>query len=414
MKRLSAAVSLVIMALTILVPFSLWGERPDSLRVSLITCYPGPIVYELEGHEAIRIRTADSDSVWNYGMFDFAEPGFIYRFVKGEPDYVLGAYPFRYFLPAYMERGSKVIEQDLDLTPQEARQLLKLLQEKALPQNRKYRYNYVYDNCATRVVSNLDSVASSRIIYPDSVAFGTFRKAMRHYHKNYPWYQFGIDFALGSGIDRPINAKAEMFAPVRMADIVRGAHFEDGRSLVADERVLYEGTDVVLPPTPWYLTPLFWAWLLLAATVAIVVIDLRRGKLLKPWYCFWFFVTGLAGCVVVYLVGISSHEATSPNLLIWWLNPGGLLLAVLMWIKKARIAEVALMVLNAMSVGVLILVWPFQTQTANPSFFPLMGISLALSVGYAVVAGRNAAAAREVAAVPVKRIKRSPATRKRK
>lgn len=414
MKPLSATASLLILTLMILVPFSLWGERPDSLRISLITCYPGPVVYELEGHEAIRIRTADSDSVWNYGMFDFAEPGFIYRFVKGEPEYVLGAYPFRYFLPAYIERGSKVIEQDLNLSQDEALALQKILRTKALPQNRKYRYNYVYDNCATRIVMNLDSVAATQIIYPDSIEFGTFREAMRHYHKNYPWYQFGIDLALGSGIDRPINAKAEMFAPVRMADIVRGAHFVDGRSLVADERVLNEGTVAVLPPTPWYLTPLFWAWVLLAGSVIVVVADLRRGRVLKPWYSIWFLTTGLAGCVVAYLSGISSHEATSPNILIWWLNPGGLLLAVLMWVRRAQIAEVALMVLNALAVGVLLLVWPFQQQSANPSFFPLMGVSLALSVAYAVVVGRNTVERGGINAVPSKRKKRSPSPRRRK
>lgn len=45
------------------------GEAP--LTVSLITCWPGTEVYELCGHEAIRVRGDGIDSVWNYGTFDF-------------------------------------------------------------------------------------------------------------------------------------------------------------------------------------------------------------------------------------------------------------------------------------------------------------------------------------------------------
>ena len=29
------------------------------------------------------------DSVWNFGIFDFREPNFVYRFVKGETDYMV-------------------------------------------------------------------------------------------------------------------------------------------------------------------------------------------------------------------------------------------------------------------------------------------------------------------------------------
>ena len=69
------------------------------LTVSLITCYPGEEIYELCGHSAIRVRGEGIDSVWNYGIFDFNQPNFVYRFVKGETDYKGASYPFRYFMP---------------------------------------------------------------------------------------------------------------------------------------------------------------------------------------------------------------------------------------------------------------------------------------------------------------------------
>lgn len=357
----------------------------DSLRVSLITCYPGPEVYELCGHEALRIRTATTDSVWNYGVFDFNAPGFVVRYVKGETDYMLAGYPFAWFMPEYERRGSRVVEQELNLTQAEAMRLREIVRTKALPANRTYRYNYVLDNCATRIVANVDSALGTPALYPDSLRFPTFREAMRYYHRNYPWYQFGIDLALGPGIDRRITPREEMFAPIRMLPLAAGAKRPDGRPLVKAERVLLDGGDAGEGPTPWWAGPLFWSWVAFAACVSVAVADIRRRRLLRPVYCVWFALTGLAGCLLTFLVFVSVHEATSPNLLIWWLNPLGLLLAAGLWWRKLSRAEGVLMVVNVLSVACLLLAWPFGAQSANPAFFPLMGCSIALSASGAVV-----------------------------
>ena len=61
----------------------------DSLRVSLLTCGPGEEAYSVYGHTAIRVqdqRTGE-DWVFNYGVFDFDRPHFIWRFVLGQTDY---------------------------------------------------------------------------------------------------------------------------------------------------------------------------------------------------------------------------------------------------------------------------------------------------------------------------------------
>ena len=61
----------------------------DSVRISLMTCSPGNEVYSLYGHTALRVEIPSQhiDWVYNYGMFSFRTPNFIYRFVKGETDY---------------------------------------------------------------------------------------------------------------------------------------------------------------------------------------------------------------------------------------------------------------------------------------------------------------------------------------
>ena len=68
------------------------AEMPDSgIRVSLVTLYPGSEVYEVYGHTELRVQDSYGDFFFNYGLFDFNSPGFVYRFVKGETDYLCGA-----------------------------------------------------------------------------------------------------------------------------------------------------------------------------------------------------------------------------------------------------------------------------------------------------------------------------------
>ncbi len=382
-------VLLTFMVIACILPMQAITPR---LRASLITCYPGPEIYELVGHEAIRIQGYDAsgavvDSVWNYGVFDFNTPNFVYRFVKGETDYMVWGYPFEWFMPQYIERGSKVVEQPLNFSPEETQRLRHLLQINALPANRTYRYNYVRDNCSTRIAAMLDSaVAPRRIIYPDSVAFTSFRNAMRHYHRNYPWYQFGIDLALGSGIDAPLNSRQEIFSPLRFMELAENAHFAGGGKLTSPPEVLYAGSsDPVLPPTPWYLTPLFFATLLMCANIGIGLWQWFKGRIVRWWMTIFFSLLGFAGCVVWFLVFVSTHDSTAPNLMFLWLTPLQFVPAICIWWRHTRPLAQAMVIVDLIVLVIMTALWPFQPQSANPAVFPLWGATLALCASYALV-----------------------------
>lgn len=357
------------------------------LTASLITCYPGPEVYELCGHEALRIRGVDKDgtlvdSVWNYGVFDFNTPNFVYRFVKGETDYMVIGYPFIYFLPEYQQRGSTVVEQDLNLLPEETEHLRRLLQINSLRQNRTYRYNYVRDNCATRILAMVDSATARDVNYPGETRFRTFREAMRHYHRGYPWYQLGIDLSLGSGIDMPISAREETFVPMELERHASLARFDDGRALVKERRVLYQGTDARLSPTPFLLSPLFFSLLILLLSVVIGLYDWRQKRLTRWWYSLYFGMLGAAGCVIWFLVFVSTHYATSPNILSFWLNPLQLIIAALLWVRRARPAVTAMIWINILLCVLPAIIWPFQPQSANAAIWPMMAADLVLCAAY--------------------------------
>jgi hypothetical protein len=90
------------------------------------------------------------EKVYNYGYFNFNAPNFVWRFVLGQTDYMVGSVAYRAFLYEYVQRGSSVIEQELNLTSGQVDRLYTLLEENCRPENMVYRYNYFYNNCTTK------------------------------------------------------------------------------------------------------------------------------------------------------------------------------------------------------------------------------------------------------------------------
>lgn len=358
------------------------GEA-DSIRVSVLTARAGADIYQLEGHTALRIQDpVRGDYVVNWGLFDFNSPNFVYRFVKGETDYMAGAAPTEYFLRMYEREGRAVIEQTLNLTPEEKERIITLTDTNLLPQNRVYRYNYVLDNCATRPLAIIeraigDTIALGATSLP-AEATGTFRNAMRHYHANYPWYQFGIDLALGSGIDRPISLREISFSPEALEEMLSTArHPADGREIAGVTRVLVgdPARSAILGPTPWYLTPMFWSCVVLALALGLSFRQYRRGRAgtaAKIFDTLFLSLMGLTGCVLVFLVFVSVHEATSPNWLLLWLNPLCFVGAVAIWVKRAENLLVSYQIVNFALLIVLLLIFAFGVQSPNPAFIPLI------------------------------------------
>lgn len=112
--------ALIVSLLTLLSVVTGFGQT-DSVRVSLITFFPGSEIFELEGHTGLRIRDlrTHDDVIYNWGTFDFNSPGFVYRYVMGETDYTVAAAPTDLFLMAYEAQGRRIVEQELNLTPAE-------------------------------------------------------------------------------------------------------------------------------------------------------------------------------------------------------------------------------------------------------------------------------------------------------
>lgn len=364
-----------------------WGQhtRHDNdstggnIEVSLITFYPGDEVFEVFGHSEIMVKYDKNKSPYffNYGVFDFNTPNFIGRYITGETDYMCANLPPQ--LDGGLKAGRKMIKQELNLTQEQARQVLTMLITNAQPENRMYRYRHFSDNCSTRPRDIIEQALGHEIDYTkcDYIVGRTLRQIMAHYTRNYPWEQFGIDLVLGAACDTLVDARTQTFVPLFMMNALNTAEVDNGNGpekLVKNSEVLMEGDDngLVLPPTPWYLHPLTIAILVLIVTALISYKDWRRRKVSRWFDTSLFTVAGLAGCIIFFVEFISTHEAVLPNYNILWLHPVLLALALLPWIKKASKLQRWAHFLNIALIATMIVVWISGLQVANVAFYPLI------------------------------------------
>lgn len=341
----------------------------SAARVSLLTALPGTEVFQLEGHTALRITDNDGrDYVVNWGVFDFNSPNFIYRFVVGRTDYLCWAYPTPFFLDSYRREGRMVVEQTLALDSLRTEAVIAMVAENLRPENRTYRYNYVLDNCATRPLAFIEAAAGRRLL-SDEPARTSFRAEMQRFHSAYPWYQFGIDLALGRNLDRPISRRMAAFAPVTLMEQL-------GETDIVSETATYGAQTSHPTPTPWYLTPMAAA--VATLILSIVVCFSRRAA---RWFdSLLFGACFIGGCVLTFLVFVSTHEATSPNLLLLWLNPMCLLGVVLPWTKSAKKVKMCYFFVNFALLITLTVLAPLLGRGMNPAFWPLIAAGAVRSI----------------------------------
>ena len=108
----------IFLLMTIAMSAQVARAQGDSVSVKLVTFYPGNEVFSIYGHSEVRVSWQDNDWYFNYGVFDFNEPGFVMRFVLGNADYLCVAMPQNYAMHGM--DGRRMVEQELNLTQQQA------------------------------------------------------------------------------------------------------------------------------------------------------------------------------------------------------------------------------------------------------------------------------------------------------
>ena len=364
----------------LLILLSFVGLTPAKAQfweVSLLTVDPGTELYSSFGHSAIRLREIGPDGrdlVFNFGTFDFDTPNFYGKFATGKLNYMLSVVPYDRFIIEYDYYKRGLREQVLDLNQEQKDFLLQHLDAQYAPERRFYKYDFFYNNCATKIRDAFDIAMGEQLVWSDSVAEEkTFRNLIDEFVLPLPWADFGIDLALGGVIDRPATELEKQFLPTYMEQAFANATIlENGvsRPLVKQSRVLLEYPKEEAQQSLLNPTVIFWFLVVLFA--ALTLYGFKKGKLMKGLDVALFGSVGILGVVVAFLWFFTDHSATAWNWNILWAFPGHL---ALVWGLVARpnatwISSYLLFVMGATVMTLLF--WIFGMQSFSPALIPIL------------------------------------------
>lgn len=295
--------------------------------VGLVTMEPGEAYWARFGHNALLIDHGDGREpvFYNFGYFDFEQPGFLMRFLRGDMRYLAVALPMSGDLAGYAAEGRGARLQWLRLAPAQAEALAAALAEHVRPEHAEYRYDYFVANCSTKVRDALDAAldgALKRQLDGRSMGLTYRHEALRH-GAGVAWLHLGMHLGLGPYADRPLSIWEQSFIPSRLADALRDVRTTTGEPLVMAERELLPHGG---PHTP--MDPPGWVWTALALGIALAAAAARlaRGRRGVAVLFIVWTVTGLIGLGLLLLWVGTAHESAWANRNLLLFNPLSLLL----------------------------------------------------------------------------------------
>ena len=363
---------------------------PDA-KVSLLTCSAGTEIYSYFGHSAIRIKDSSQnlDFVFNYGVFSFETPHFVWRFCLGQTDYKLALESMDSFLSTYYLERRDVYEQVLNFNAEEKQKLFDALIENNKPENRYYRYNHFLDNCATRIRDQFEKAANGKLTYNTSTDKPlTYRQSLDECLPDNSWSGFGIKLALGVPCDRKVDFRGKMFLPPYLQKDMANASIERDGSKVPFSQPLQ--TVYKAPPLREGFSLTSPVVIVLLFFTITLILSIREYQLKKRfiWLDFVIYLTfGIAGLILAFLCFISQLEATGWNLNLIWAWPTHFFFAFLLLIPGLReklnwYPKVTTFVL----IGFLVIMY-FLPQTFHWLVIPLTLTLLLRTAGISELAG---------------------------
>ncbi len=390
MKRKVFAISLFVSMLLLAKPF--YAQLPqvmltDSAKVSLITCSQGEELYSIFGHSAIRIvdPVVGVDWVFNYGTFDFSDPNFYSNFVKGKLNYILSVSSYQNFKYSYIFEERYIYEQMLNLQQHEKQLLLDSLRINYLPENRYYLYDFLFDNCATRIRDVFVEVIPRKVDFDyNSLKTGlSFRELLMPNVMEKPWAKLGINLLLGVSADRQAEPWEYMFLPEHMQTAFSTASVGVDsltKPLMQPSVTLLNGTEI--PRTRFRESPLMVFIGLLLLVVMLSYFDIKRGRASHWIDTVFFTLVGLLGVVIAFQWFGSNHVVMGNNYNLIWAHPLHLLGVVALLVKRLRLLARYYFGVNALVMVLVMILWFILPQELP---FPMFPVVAAMAIRSAII-----------------------------
>lgn len=319
----------------------------------------------------VQDNSTGMDIVYNYGTFEFG-PDFYTQFIQGKLLYYLSIENFSDFVAAYAWEKRGIKEQVLQLPCAEKHRLANALTLNSEVANRYYRYDFLFDNCTTRLRDIVAKNSGQPVVYDTVIPAKapTFRNLIHSYlnaGEQY-WSKLGIDILLGSDLDKPVTNQQAMFLPDYLMKGFDSATAH-GKRLTAPAQTLLPRPAVDKQSSP--VTPMVVFGSLLAMILVLSFIPKRGAQGLLSVFDFLFFFTlGLAGILLLFMWFGTNHTVCRNNLNLLWALPTHTIAAFFLW-KKAQWVHYYLLATIILQ-SILLLGWIFLPQQLNISLIPVV------------------------------------------
>ena len=364
-----------LILLLVLLGQELISQEVSGADIYLLTCGPGTETYSVYGHSALRIVIPEknSDMVYNWGVFDFATPNFVWKFAKGRLDYSLGISSYDTFLRDYFLDGRWVVSQKLNLETADIKKLFQLIAENLKPENISYRYDFFYDDCSTRIRDLIEKAVGENLIYPPAEAnrdLPTFRYLTGEYEKVMPWTKAGIDLIMGSPGDKKASFRDRMFLPIELKNGLSELLIRRNGKMIP----LLTNPEIVVDfKQPLFKEKLLTSPMLVFSLLLIIVIILTgyfRGKRANNIIDIVIFaIFSILALMMIFFNFFTDHHQMKWNLNILWLNPFIILCFISLLLKKDWLIWFRVVFFMAAGFLALLVVLP---QHINNAFVPLI------------------------------------------
>lgn len=369
MKRVVIFILLLVVCSIVKVEANGTMMLSDSAQIHLVTCEPGEEIYARFGHTGLRVYDPvnNIDIVAHWGLFSFDTPNFVGRFVSGNTDYQMGIFKTKHFLWEYINRGSSVYSQELNLTQEEKQILWEKLWENYEPENRTYRYNFIYDNCATRpyqlIMENYDKTVCTL-----DLGEVTYRDVINEAVKPWSLYNLGINLIIGSDADKNMSIEECVSFPLYTQLVMSHTEIEeDSTPIFSNNETLHKADDKEMDAnrTPYDVFNIVAAILVLMC----IVFYIRKKRYMPVLTQLILIISGLVGVVIAYLWFCSHHPLVDNNYNILWCNPLNLIFGILLFTKRTFIPKAKMIIAIALHlISILFLfVIMFDLQGINSS-----------------------------------------------
>ncbi len=371
---------LFLIILLFIMSFSI--KANDEIQFSIITIGPYESeLYSAFGHSGIRYvdKKNNIDHFYNYGIFDFNQPNFYVNFLNGKLLYMVAKYDYRTAEKYYINEDRYIKEQVLSLNESQKILLYNILEQNIRPENRTYLYNYVYDNCATKIRDVLNNVYGESLSFTSESENKSFRQLMDLYLKNNKWGDLGIDICLGPEIDDYVSFDEEMFLPEYLLKGVEDALLDGNKKIVSQTNIINSQKEEFISG---FLSPFYVLLIFLILSIYFSFSQVKYGVKYFLFDFSYLFISGIIGCLLVYLWFFTDH-LSSYNFNIIWAMPFNIIIAVVM-LKNQKVNFVKwYFFFYGILLSALLILWKWIPQNLSEVLILfILGIIIRLFVNY--------------------------------